>query len=330
MEELAKSLNIQTGNMCQFLPQDVVKNFPLMTAQDRFLSTVRAVGEGGLVEDFDRLKEIQRTIDESEALLATKERTQEDLKAKMEAIKGKKLKLDSIEQKQVERELANKKLKWVRFENDIKDTKKIKKCVDDVKGKMEGLKGKIKEMKAVDGEKEGKMAAVVERLKVPEKALKSCQKVMADSPVERKVRDLDHLDELLAGEEENKLERKKNLGNVKEEIDRLNRELQHHGPEQELEKELARLRDKELQLDNKLQTLVASKTDLTSKGRLLSKSLAEVSSRLKSLKNAEQQKLQQLGKSNPDCYKAVLYVRKNLPEWREKGRYNVTEQFETY
>ena len=49
-------LNIQTGNMCQFLPQDVVKNFPLMSGQERFLNTVRAVGEGRLVDQFDKLK----------------------------------------------------------------------------------------------------------------------------------------------------------------------------------------------------------------------------------------------------------------------------------
>ena len=60
VEELVASLNIQTGNMCQFLPQDVVKNFPLMTPQERFLSTV---GEGRLVEQFDILKDIQKIVD---------------------------------------------------------------------------------------------------------------------------------------------------------------------------------------------------------------------------------------------------------------------------
>jgi hypothetical protein len=75
---------------------------------------------------------------------------------------------------------------------------------------------------------------------------------------------------------------------VKGEMERMMRELQHPGPEQELEKEL--------QLD-RLQTLTASRTDLTSQ---------DVSGHLKALRPAEQQKLQQLGKSNPDCYKAVL------------------------
>ena len=256
--------------------QDVVKNFPLMSSQERFLSTVRAVGEGRLVDDFSRLKDIQKTIDDSDALLKTKERTQEDLRNKMEGIKGKKMKLDSIGEKQEERNLVEKKLKWVRFENDIKDTKKIKKCVDDVKSRVEMIKGRMKELQKIEGEKESGMEEIQARLVLPEKAMKHTQKLMADSPVEQKLRDLEHLDELLAGEEENKTERLKNIERVKEEVAKLSRELAHHGPEQELDKELARLREKELQLDNKLQTLVASKTDYTSKGRLLDKSLKEV------------------------------------------------------
>jgi hypothetical protein len=70
----------------------------------------------------------------------------------------------------------------------------------------------------------------------------------------------------------------------------------------------------QLQLDHKLQMLAASRTDLTSKGRLLGRTTQGVSGRLKALRSAEQQKLQQLGKSNPDCYKVVLNVRNRLPE----------------
>ena len=104
-QELVASLNIQTGNMCQFLPQDVVKNFPLMTPQERFLSTVKAVGEGRLVEQFDRLKEIQKIVDNSDNLMMTKESTLESIKTKMEGIKQKKQKMDNIEQVMVNKDL---------------------------------------------------------------------------------------------------------------------------------------------------------------------------------------------------------------------------------
>ena len=105
LAEASGQPNIQTGNMCQFLPQDVVKNFPLMTPQERFLSTVKAVGEGRLVEQFERLQEIQKIVDNSNNLMMTKESTLESIKTKMDGIKQKKQKMDNIEQVMVKKDL---------------------------------------------------------------------------------------------------------------------------------------------------------------------------------------------------------------------------------
>ena len=106
-----------------------------------------------------------------------------------------------------------------------------------MKTKVEELRAKAREAEKVEGEKEGKMAAIVQRLLVPEKAMKVhllllfffllCflllfshllfllllhfsphqvqQKAMVDTAVEKKMRDLAHLDELLAAEEESKV-----------------------------------------------------------------------------------------------------------------------------
>ena len=41
LTRLISDLQIQPGNMCQFLPQDVVRDFPTMTNQQIFLNTVK-------------------------------------------------------------------------------------------------------------------------------------------------------------------------------------------------------------------------------------------------------------------------------------------------
>ena len=41
VRRLAKDLQIQTDNMCQFLPQDVVRRFPEMNSQEIFVHTIR-------------------------------------------------------------------------------------------------------------------------------------------------------------------------------------------------------------------------------------------------------------------------------------------------
>ncbi len=63
-----------------------------------------------------------------------------------------------------------------------------------------------------------------------------------------------------------------------------------------------------------LQMVAASQTDRTSKGRLRG---GTTQGRLRS---AEQEKLQQLRKSKPDAYEAVLNGRNRLPGWLTAGR----------
>ena len=66
LKALTERLQIQPGNMCQFLPQDVVRDFPTMSNQQIFYNTVKAVGDTGLIDTYDRLKEIQVEVEQLE------------------------------------------------------------------------------------------------------------------------------------------------------------------------------------------------------------------------------------------------------------------------
>ena len=56
VEDLTRTLNIQTGNLCQFLPQDKVHEFSRMNPQELLTKTIEAVGENQLKMDHQRLK----------------------------------------------------------------------------------------------------------------------------------------------------------------------------------------------------------------------------------------------------------------------------------
>ena len=73
--ELAESLQIQPGNLCQFLPQDVVRDFPTMNNQEIFCNTVRAVGDTGLLGAFEKLKSLQTEVETLEDQAVTKQNT---------------------------------------------------------------------------------------------------------------------------------------------------------------------------------------------------------------------------------------------------------------
>ena len=55
VQVLAKRLKIQTDNMCQFLPQDVVREFPNMSPEAVFEHTLRAAGNTDMLKKHDNM-----------------------------------------------------------------------------------------------------------------------------------------------------------------------------------------------------------------------------------------------------------------------------------
>ena len=196
VEELVTSLNIQTGNMCQFLPQDVVKNFPLMSAQERFLNTVRAVGEGRLVDQFDKLKDFQETINKNSSLIQTKENTLKDLRSRIDQIKQKKSKLEEVEQMLDARLLAEKKLKWLEFDNHIKEAKKIKKKCEELKQKKEAVEAAISKCETVEKDKETELAKLSEEMSEPETFLRDYERQMIAPEISVRLSELEHIEQV--------------------------------------------------------------------------------------------------------------------------------------
>ena len=91
LKQWAKSCQIQTDNLCQFLPQDVVREFPMMKHQEIFKQTLHAVGEMEMLEKMENLKGQQDQKSLSENRLNTKTNTfrglEEQYAAKEQTVK---------------------------------------------------------------------------------------------------------------------------------------------------------------------------------------------------------------------------------------------------
>ena len=315
------SLNIQTGNMCQFLPQDVVKSFPLMSPQDRFLSTVRAVGEGRLVDQFDRLKEIQQTITSNHSLIMTKEGTLENLKNKMESIIQKKDHLDDVEDKISHKILAEKKLLWARFENDIATTKGIKKKFEKIQEEVKKCESEITAHKEVDKKKDEEEKKLHLQMLVPQVCIQETETMMMQPDVTKKMFELDHVEQMIQSEKEEETDKARRLEVAKAEVEKIQREQKHCSSDSVLDIEISKLKEKENEINNKIHNLSASKSELSYKVKSLRQKIKSAQKGLYELNNAATQRLNQLKRSNPDCYGAVMHLRQNMREWRVKGRF---------
>ena len=101
----------------------------------------------------------------------------------------------------------------------------------------------------------------------------------------------------------------------------MSRDLKHCSSESDLEAELNRLKEREVEKYDRSQSLSSSKAESSYKLKSLNQSVRTTQQSLRSLENAETQKLAQLKRSNSDCYEAVLYLRKHLQQWRSSGRF---------
>lgn len=254
-------------------------------------------------------------------MIITKQSTLDNLKSKINAIEAKKQKLDEIDKLVSHKLISQKKLKWAVFESDIANAKKIKKQCDEIKAELKTSEDALIKCKEVDKLKDDEVKKLQEEMKVPESYIQETERIMMQPEISRKFEEFAHLEQLIASEEEEKSDRLKSLESAKAEVDKITRELKHCVSDSVVDAEIAKLKEKENQINNKIQTLSASKSDLVYKNKTLKESLKLAQKKLFDLRSAETQKLAQLKKANPDCYGAVMHIRNNMKEWRQSGRF---------
>lgn len=124
------TLNIQVGNLCQFLPQERVQDFAKQNPQELFASTQKSVCDEDMIEMFDQLKElrsnqlngnkqIQKTEDllkENESRVALLQTAVDNIRRQDELVRRK----GTIE----------KKLAWMDFEESYIKCKEVDKELD--------------------------------------------------------------------------------------------------------------------------------------------------------------------------------------------------------
>lgn len=132
--EQITGLNIQVGNLCQFLPQERVQDFAKQNPQELFASTQKSVCSEEMIESFDKLKELRniqlngnKQTERTADLLREHERRVELLQTAVDNIRRQ----DEILHR---KNVIEKKLAWMDFEelyqkcrevsNDLEKTQK--------------------------------------------------------------------------------------------------------------------------------------------------------------------------------------------------------------
>ncbi|XP_077502155.1 structural maintenance of chromosomes protein 5-like, partial [Amblyomma americanum] len=116
VEELVASLNIQVGNLCQFLPQDRVAAFVCMSQQELLESTENAVGSVDLVHMHQRLIELQQICGSQEESLRAQQLQLSQERQKLEQLSPDMHSLESYKEVELRIDRLRQKLAWLVYE----------------------------------------------------------------------------------------------------------------------------------------------------------------------------------------------------------------------
>jgi len=308
---MTEKLQIQPGNMCQFLPQDVVRDFPTMSSQQIFYNTVKAVGDTSLIETYDRLKEIQVEVEQLEEKLETKETTLENLERKEKKLDADRqifVKRQKLEERKTEIENA---IKWEKF-------KTLRKQVKETRDKERNLNTKIKNMESEQQPireflqtYESKVAAMREQIEQADIEYSAC----CTKVEEFDIADLeDQLDRLVEQErdwteqENNRLQNKNRIGR---EINELREYLANHILDPETDNKIVALSAKRSKHENNLQRSEQSLNEIEFHHSTLKREVEKLERLETGLQDKKNRKLETLRRENPDAFTGVMWLRDN-------------------
>jgi len=312
--DLAESLQIQPGNLCQFLPQDVVRDFPTMDNQQIFCNTVRAVGDTGLLGAFETLKNLQGKVEALEDQAVTKQNTLSGLEKKSNKLEGEKViynKRKEIELKKIEIENC---IKWKNFSDlrkEVKDTRDKERTITTRVKDLEERRAPLKEFLA---DYEEKVSEFRNRLETADQEYNlACRKVEECdiSEVEEQLDRLVDQEKDLAAQEENRVSQR---ARIEEEVRKLGSQVENleENPKwNDVDKIVEEKTSRRVKHENSLQRSEHTLAEYSSHEASIARDVQRLERRLNDLEDKKELKLEVLRKENQDAYKGVMWLKNN-------------------
>ena len=330
--DLVRKLNIQTDNLCQFLPQDKVHDFSKMNSKQLLGRTIDAIGDNQLKEDHERLKSMQNDVFASE----------DHYRMKLTALNDNRKKAEDLE-KDVknleEKEKIEGKIKLLEIRREWNLSEEAKKNMRDAEERRKNVEMKIKE-------EEKKLRPIQNELKQYESDIEKLQKSVRQDqeafrasmgPAKNKadrieqVRDeMDNLDnkmdEILAQHEEKKArirEMNSEIERIKSEIDNEDSNNVNAEGSSSAEQMAALINTVKSDLksfQNESARLATSVSELKMETKALESRIANLNASKNTLLNVDKQKLEILRERVPqgkDASQSVQWVENNRDKFQE-------------
>ncbi|KAK3522196.1 hypothetical protein QTP70_027690, partial [Hemibagrus guttatus] len=313
VEEAVKELQIQVGNLCQFLPQEKVGEFAKMSKIELLEATEKSVGPPEMYSFHCDLKNCRSKERDLENLCKEKANFLEKARQRNERNKGD-VERYHMRRRHLDRiQMLEKKRPWVEYETTRKELEEVKKQREDMKRKVKSLKEAqtplLRKIQSIESQLQPIENQMKEKnVKIKESSQKCKHK---QDQLDWKYKEIDDVKQRLSLKRTEEADRQKRIGIMQNLIQGLQKELDNMGSQEDVtpkieavNSELRSIQAEKSRLDGERQDLRRDKDEATGE-------LRRLQNRLRSLEDMIKRKEEMLRSRFRDTHTALLWLRNN-------------------
>ncbi|KAF5912736.1 hypothetical protein HPG69_007726 [Diceros bicornis minor] len=296
VEEQVAALNIQVGNLCQFLPQDKVGEFAKLSKIELLEATEKSIGPPEMhryhceLKNFrEKEKQLETSCKEKTEYLEKMIQRNERYKQDVERFYERKRHLDLIEMLEAKRP-------WVEYENVRQEYEEVKLARDRVKEEVRKLK-------------EGQIP-MTHRIEEIEK-----QRHNLEARIKEKI---EELQQALAVKQNEEHDRQRRISNTRKMIEDLQNELKNTENCENLQPQIDAITSDLRQIQDEKALCEGEIIDMRREKETLEKEKKNVEEHIVRFDNLMNQKEDKLRQRYRDTYDAVLWLRNNRDKFKQR------------
>lgn len=313
VQELTKELNVQIGNLCQFLPQDKVAEFAKMSQQQLLEATEKAVGPPDMFDVHQKLIELRKQEKELEVSLRNNKEHLEKLEQQNERLEQDVKRHQERERHLKKVQILEKKRPWAEYEGARKrfvemKTKKdeVKKRLEEVRRQNAPMQKRLDEVTKRARELEDSSREMIQRGNDALKKAKS-----KSEQIEKKGDKIEELQGELKDLKEEEKKRQKKLIELERTIQGLQDELDALPDPSELQPRIDELNSQARQKNREAMTIQNQGRGIRDDSDRLKVQVQDIKSRIAQLEDMKNRRLEFLRNKHRDTYNAVMWLRAN-------------------
>ncbi|XP_069891815.1 structural maintenance of chromosomes protein 5 isoform X2 [Dipodomys merriami] len=320
VEEQVAALNIQVGNLCQFLPQDKVGEFAKLSKIELLEATEKSIGPPEMhryhceLKNFrEKEKQLETSCKEKTEYLEKMVQRNERYKQDVERFYERKRHLDLIEMLEAKRP-------WVEYENVRQEYEGVKLARDQVKEEVRKLKegqipitNRIQEIERERHNMEALIKGKATNIKETSQKCKQKQEL-----IEKKDKNIEDLQQELIVKQNAEHDLQRRISNARKMIEDLQNELKTAENCENLQPQIDAITNDLRRIQDEKGLCEGEIIDKRRERETLEKEKQNVDGHITRFDNLMHQKEDKLRQRFRDTYDAVLWLRNNRDKFRQR------------